>query len=151
MTVSYSPLPPVSAAVFTALNVAALLAIAVGGVVDASQLGTATRPYVFFEVSNPTQLGGFGTWPGHGDVPKLELRVHAISDQPNVSESQAVLALCVQLLYQVGALSVSGYTVCANQPMTDIQRLNLGDQLIAGVVVHEEVAIIPLIVENTSV
>jgi hypothetical protein len=34
--------------------------------------------------------------------------------------------------------------------MTDVQILNLGDQVIAGVVVHEEVAILKLIVENNT-
>jgi hypothetical protein len=149
VTTSYSPLSPLSVGIFVALNVPALLALVPGGVVDAVPIGNV-RPFLFFEVSTTKQLGGFGTWPGHGDVPEIELRLHAISDQPNVSEAQAIVAAAIGLVYQPGAIVVTGYTVCANQPMTDIQILNLGDQLIAGVVVHEEVAIIRLIVENAS-
>lgn len=145
---SYSAISPVSAAIYTALNVAALTDLAPGGVGDVIPQGNV-RPYVYFEVSNPTQLGGFGTYPGHGDVPELEVRVHAISDQPNVSECQALLAIAIGLLFET-VLSVSGYRVCSNKPMSDIQILNLGDQVIANVVVHEEVAIIRLIVENVN-
>ena len=144
-----SALSPASAGLFTALNVAALLALVPGGVNDVvPQL--APRPYLYFEVSNPTQRGGFGTYPGHKDVPELEVRLHAISDQLNVSEAQAIVAKAIELLYVAGALTVAGYTVCANQPMTDVQILNLGDQVIANVVVHEEVAILRLIVENNT-
>lgn len=146
---SYSAVAPVSLAVYTALNVPALTTSAPGGVGAVIPQGNV-RPYVYFEVSNPIQRGGFGTWPGHGDLAELELRIHAISDQPNVSECQALLALAVGLIYQPGALTVAGYTVCANQPMTDVQLLNLGDQVIANVVVHEEVAILRLLVENVN-
>lgn len=152
----YSALSPVSGAVYAALNVAALTSLLVssstgaqGSVVDSVPIGNV-RPFLFFEVSNAKQLGGFGTWPGHKDLPECELRLHVIDDQPNVSECQTILAMAVQLIYQPGALSVAGYTVCAGQPMTDIQLLNLGDQIIAGVVVHEEVAIVRLLVENNT-
>ena len=142
-------LVPATVGIFNVLNVAALLALVPGGVNSAvPQL--APRPYLYFELSNPTQRGGFGTYPGHRDVPELELRLHSISDQPNVTEGQAIVAQALALLYVPGALSVAGYTVCANQPMTDVQILNLGDQVIANVVVHEEVAILRLIVENNT-
>jgi hypothetical protein len=144
-----SALSPVSVALYTALNVSALLALLQGGVNDIVPQG-ALRPYVFFEVSNPLQHGGFGTYPGHFDVPELELRIHSISDQENVSQGQAIVAQALALLFVPGALSVTGYTVCATQPLPDIQILNLGDQVIANVVVHEEVAIVRLIVENTG-
>jgi hypothetical protein len=144
-----SALAPVSAAVFAALNVAALLALAPGGVSDAIPQ-PATYPLVFFEVSTSKQLGGFGTYPGHKDVPECELRIHVFSAQPNVSEAQGIVNAALGLIYVPGALSVAGYTVCANQPMTDVQILNLGDQVIANVVVHEEVAIVRLIVENNT-
>ena len=125
-----------------------LIDLVPGGVNDVVPQGNV-RPYVFFEVSNPTQLGGFGTYPGHGDVPELELRVHGISDQENVSQCQAIVAKAIELLFTT-VLSVAGYTVCSALPMPDIQILNLGDQVIANVVVHEEVAIVRLIVENVG-
>ena len=149
MSLTYSAISPVSAAVYTALNVAALTDLAPGGVGDVIPQGNV-RPYVFFEVSNPAQHGGFGTYPGHGDVPELEVRIHAISDQPNVSEAQGLVAMAIGLLFEA-TLVVNGYQVCSDKPMPDIQIVNLGDQVIANVVVHEEVAIVRLIVENTGV
>ena len=149
MTTTYSALSAVSAAVFNCLNVAALLALAPGGINDAIPQPTI-YPLVFFEVSNAKQLGGFGTSPGHGDTPECEVRIHAFSEQQNVSEAQGILNLAIGLIYTPGALVVPGYTVCANQPMTDLQILNLGDQLIANVVCHEEVAILRVIVENVN-
>ena len=144
-----SALSPASVGIFNALNVAALLALVPGGVNNVVP-SLAPRPYLYFEVSNPTQRGGFGTYPGHKDVPELEVRLHSISDQPNTNEGQAIIEKALALLYVPGALSVAGYTVCAAQPMTDVQILNLGDQVIANVVVHEEVAILRLIVENNT-
>lgn len=144
-----SALSPVSAAVYAALNVAALLALAAGGVNDAIPQ-PAVYPLVFFEVSAPKQLGGFGTYPGRGDISECELRIHAFSEQQNVSEAQAIVEMALGLIYVPGALVVTGYTVCAGQPMPDVQILNLGDQVIANIVCHEEVAILTLIVENAS-
>jgi len=147
---TYSALSPASAALYAALNVAALTDLVPGGVGDVIPQGNV-RPYVYFEVSAPTQLGGFGTWPGQGDISELEVRLHVISDQENVSQAQGILGVAIGLVYQPGALTVAGYTVCATQPMPDVQLVNLGDQVIANVVVHEEVAILRLIVENTGV
>jgi hypothetical protein len=148
--VSATALVPVSLGIYTALNVAALLSLVsvVGnGVVPQG----ATRPYLYFELSNSTQHGGFGTYPGHGDIAELEVRLHSITDQPNVSQGQAIVAAALALLFPPApALVVAGYTVCSAQPMSDIQILNLGDQTIANVVVHEEVAIVRVIVENQS-
>lgn len=145
---TYSALAAASLAIYTALNVAALTDLLQGGVNTVVPQGSG-RPYVYFELSNPKQLGGFGTSPGHGDLPELELRVHGISDQQNVSECQAIVAKAIELLF-TSVLTVSGYTVCSTKPLTDIQILNLGDQVIANIVVHEEVAILRLLVENVN-
>ena len=144
-----SALSPVAAAVWAALDVAALTDLLQGGINAVVPQG-AQRPYVYFELSNPIQHGGFGTYPGHGDVPELELRLHAISDQENVSEGHAILNAALGLLFAGPLITAGGYTVCSGLPMTDIQILNLGDQVIANVVVHEEVAILRLIVENAA-
>ena len=149
MTTTYSALSAVSAAVYAALNVSALLLLAPGGVNDAIPQPTI-YPLVFFEVSIAKQWGGFGSSPGHNDLPECEIRLHAFSEQQNVSEAQGILNLCLGLIYTPGALVVSGYTVCANQPMTDVQLLNLGDQVIANVVCHEEVAVLKVIVQNVN-
>jgi hypothetical protein len=148
VTTSYSPLSPVSVAVYTALNVGGLTALATGGVHEVIPDGTAP-PYVLYELNVVRQFGGLGTWPGHGDMPGLELRVHAFTAQENISEGQGIVAKAIELLFTT-SLSVVGYTVCSDKPMSEIEILNLGDQVVANVTVHEEVAIIQLIVENVS-
>jgi hypothetical protein len=145
---SYSPLSPVSAMVYTTLNVAALTDLAPGGVDSVVPQGNV-RPYLFFEVSKTKDLGGFGTWPGHGDVPELDIRLHGISDQTNVSECQALVAKAVELLFTT-TLVVAGYQMCSDKPMPEVPIINLGDQVIAGVVVHEEVATVTLVVQNLN-
>jgi hypothetical protein len=104
---------------------------------------------VFFEVSKVDDLGGFGTWPGHLDMPESEIRIHGVSDQQNVSECQAVVAKAVELLFTT-TITVAGYKLCSDKPLPNVPIINLGDQMIAGVVVHEEVAILRLIVENLT-
>ena len=71
---SYSALSPVSAAVYAALNVAGLTALAPGGVSDDIGQNT-TFPCVLYEV-HETAKGGFGTKPGQGQLPEIDLCVH---------------------------------------------------------------------------
>jgi hypothetical protein len=150
VSVSASALSPVSAAIYAALNVAALTDLLPGGINQVVPPGN-TRPYVYFDVEKSGDLGGFGTYPGHKDIPDLKVTLHVISDQPNVSEAQTIRAQAIALFYPPSpALVISGYTVCSDRPMSDVPELNLGDQVIANVVVHEEVAILRLIVENNT-
>jgi hypothetical protein len=141
-------LGPVSAGIYALLNVAALTALAPGGVHNVVPQNTA-YPFCLFEVSVPEQRGGFGTWPGHGDVPEVELRIHAFSDLQNVTECQTILAKAIELLFTT-PLSVTGYTVASALPLPDSQLVNLGDQVISGVVVHEECVIVRLVLQENS-
>jgi hypothetical protein len=149
MTGSYSALSPVSVGIYAALNVAALLALVPGGV-DSVVPPITARPYLAFVLSKEREYGGFGTYAGHGDMAGLLLSLSAITDQENVSQGQAIIAMALSLLYQPGAIVVAGYTVCGRMPLPGDLNPVSGDTLIANVVVHEEVATIQLIVENIS-
>jgi len=137
----YSALSPVAAAVFTALNVAALTAIAPGGVCDDVAQSTA-YPFVLFEVHEST-VHGMGTKPGLGQLPAIDLRVHVFSQFEGYSEAQAVIAKAIQLL--VDPPTVSGF---ASWAIFHDETVNLGDQIVAGKKVKELVALFRLYVEE---
>lgn len=139
---SFSALGPVSAAIFNALNVAALLTLVPGGVNDVLPQ-TTTYPCLLFDVSDAKQFGGFGTQPGRGQLPEMDVRIHVFSQQPDLSEAQAILAEALSLLATPPA--VTGY---ASWAIFHDQTLDVGDQVVANVVVHEIVAICRLYVEQ---
>jgi hypothetical protein len=138
---SYSALAPVSAAVFAALNVAALTAIAPGGVTDDVPQGAAF-PVVLYEVSERPH-GGFGTKPGVvGQLPEVELTVHVYSQYGGMVEAQTVMAKVIELLASPPA--VTGY---ASWAIFHDETIPVGDELLAGVKVKELVAKFRLYVE----
>ena len=94
---SYLSLSPVSVAIYTALNVAGLTALAPGGAHDSVPPNTA-YPFVLFEVSEDAQLGVFGTAPGSGQLPEVRLRVYVFSQAKGMKECQDVLAKVRELL-----------------------------------------------------
>jgi hypothetical protein len=137
---SYSALSPVSAGVFTALNVAALTALAPGGVCDDVAQSTG-YPFVLFAV-NEKALGGFGTKPGLGTLPEIDLRVHVFSTFQGWSDAQAVMGKAIELLKDPP--TVTGYGSWA---IFHDQTIALADQEIAGVKVKELVALFRVYVE----
>jgi hypothetical protein len=139
---SFSALPLVSLAVYTALNVPAVTDRAPGGVHDVVPQNTA-YPLVLFEVSEARQLGGFGTKPGAGELPEVDLRIHVFSQQQNLSEAQAILARAIACLTDPPA--VLGYGSWA---IFHDSTIDLGDQVVANVTVHELVGILRLYVEE---
>ena len=149
---SYLSLAPVSAAVFTTLNVAALtglLATQAGGqssIADFVFQGMAF-PYLFFEVHETRQLGWMGTKPGVKSLPEVDLRLHAFWTTPGKVDGQTILAEALALLFAGNALSVSGYAVCGTDPFHDT-TIDLGNQVVAGVVVNELVSQLRLYVEE---
>jgi len=131
---SYSALSPVSAAIFTALNVAALTALAPGGVGDAVAQVT-TFPYVLYEVSERV-MGGLGSKPGTGKRSlEVDLRLHVFSTHIGFSEAQAVMAKCIELLKDPPA--VAGYGSWA---IFHDETIPLAGETVAGVRVNELVA-----------
>lgn len=149
---SYSALAPVSAGIFALLNVAALTALAPGGVGDdvaqrcvtPDAGGTDTGyPFVLFEV-HESIVHAFGTKPGLGQLPAIDLRVHVFSKFEGHSEGQAVIATVIQLL-TANPPTVTGY---ASWAIFHDETVNLGDQIVAGVKVKELVALFRLYVEE---
>lgn len=120
-------LDPVSAAVYTALNVAAVTSLAPGGVSDDPAQGT-TFPFVWFELQEQ-DLHAFGT----GYLPEFELRVHIYSaTTPLVA--QQVGGAVLSALKDV-TLTVAGFRPVASVVYED--AVPLPDQLLNGVKVHE--------------
>lgn len=138
---SYSALSPVSAAIYATLNVPALTDLVPGGVGDVIAQGTP-YPLVLFEVSEPRQLGGFGTKPGSGQLPEMDVRLHVFSQAQNLSEAQGILDVAIGLLADPPA--VAGY---ASWAIFHDSTIDLGDQVVANITVHEIVASLRLYVE----
>lgn len=138
---SYSALSPVSAGVYTVLNVAALTALAPGGVGDDIAQGTG-YPFVLVEV-HAKAAGGFGTKPGSGQLSEVDLLVHVFSQFDGLSEAQTVMDKVIQLL-TAAAPAVTGYSSWA---IFWDETVNLGDQIVAGLKVKELVARFRLFVE----
>ena len=94
---SYCSLDPVSTAVMTALNVAALTTLATGGVyVDVPQ--GAAYPHVRVELNEAQPWGGMGTRPGHGALPEIDLRVSVFSSYAGMKEAHGIMAKVIELL-----------------------------------------------------
>lgn len=137
---SYSALSPVSVGIYTALNVAALTVLAPGGVGDDIAQSTG-YPFVLYEV-HETREGGFGTKPGTGTLPQIDLRVHVFSQFEGFSEAQAVMGKVIELLKDPP--TVTGYSSWA---IFHDETINLGDQIVAGLKVKELVGMFRLFVE----
>jgi hypothetical protein len=128
-------LSPVSQAIYAALNVASLLALAPGGANDVLPQNTP-YPCVLFEVDEAQQFGGFGTYAGTvGRLPEVALRVHVFTQAGSMKSAQAVMAKVLELL--ATPPTVTGYGAWAIL-WDDTQ--NIPDALVAGVRVQELVA-----------
>jgi hypothetical protein len=139
---SYTPLSPVSAAIFAALNVAAVTSLAPGGVADDIAQASAF-PFVLYTVSEAQQLGGFGTKPGAGALPEIEVQIHVFSEYGGFAEAQAVMAQVLKLLADPPA--VAGYSSWA---IFHDSTTPFSDQIVGGVKVKELVAMLRLYVEE---
>lgn len=128
---AYSVLSPVSAAVFGKLNVAALLALAPGGVVD-DVPQNPTFPFVLYEVSE-REVGGFGL----GALPEVTLRVRAYSQYAGMKDAQTIIAKVIELL-RFQSLTIMGYDQCGQVFWDD--TVTLPNEELNGVKVHEVVA-----------
>ncbi len=143
---SYSALSLVSAGVYAALNVAAVAGLATGGVGDdiGQRVLTADGSFgtfVLYEVHEAAR-GGFGTKPGTGQLPQIDLLVHVFSQFDGMSVGQAAMNAVIGALKD--APTVSGYSSWA---IFHDETINLGDQLVAGLKVKELVARFRLFVE----
>ena len=121
-------LSPATAAVYGALNVAAMTALAPGGVHD-DVPQPAVFPFVLLELRE-RDLRGLGT----GSLPEVEISVHAFSTSEGMKDAQAIAAKAVELLKDA-ALTVTGFTQ-AGRVFYD-ETIPLPDQLVNGVKCHE--------------
>lgn len=121
-------LSPVSAAVYGALNVSSLTALATGGVYDDVPQGVGF-PFVLYRVEEQERRG-FGA----GSLLEVALRVHVFSTYAGLKEAQTIGSQVVELLKDV-TLTVSGYRLCGR--VFYDETLLVGDELINGVKCHE--------------
>jgi len=141
---SYSALDPASVAVHTALNVAALTALAPGGVGD-DIAQFSGYPAVLYEVTE-TNLGGMGTRPGSGKrTLEIDLRVHVFSQYAGFYQAQLVMAKCIELL--ATAPAVAGYESAA---IFHDETIPLASEMVAGVRANELVALFRLYVSEAA-
>lgn len=100
-------LSPVSAGVYTALNVSAITSIA-SGPYDTEAPQGATFPYVWFVVTEENARGF-----GRGQLAQIALRVHAASTSSSTKgaakEVQTILSAAKNLL-EDHTLTISGFT-----------------------------------------
>lgn len=140
---AYLSLAAVSAAIYSTLNVAALTAIAPGGVRDFAPPVASAYPWVMFTVSEETQVGGFGTKPGTHAFPQVRVRVNVFSTYSGFSEAQTVMSKVIELLADPPA--VTGYSAWA---IFHDSTTPLSGQVVGGVVVNEMVSDFRLYVEE---
>jgi hypothetical protein len=136
--VSYSALAPVSAALYGALNVAALTALAPGGVCDdvAQSTGVSVRAV------RGDRDAAAGVRHAARDRRRLarsiDLRVHVFSQYQGLQEAQGILAKVVELLEQ--PVAVTGFSSWA---IFYDGAIPVGDELVAGVKCKELVGTFP--------
>lgn len=138
-------LDPVSAALYTRLNVSAVTSLATGGVSDDPAQGV-TFPFVWFEVREE-EARGFGT----SGLPLVHIRVHVFSrygDSTTVGAPQQAQLVMQQVITRLKdhALSVSGYATCGH--MFYDETVTLSDEVLNGITVCELVATFRLFLEE---
>ena len=139
----YLSLDPVSAAVFTTLNVSAVTTLAPGGVCDDVAQSTG-YPFVLYEVAERF-VGGMGMKPGTaGRLMEVDLRLHVFSQYQGFIEAQQVMAAAIQLL--ADPPTVTGYSSWA---ITHDETIPIGDSIVAGLKVKELVGLFRLYVQES--
>lgn len=134
-------LGPVSEALYAALNVDVMRELVPGGIWADIPQGSVL-PSLMFEVSEGRQFGGFGTKPGVGMLPEVEIRLHVFSQYAGWKEAEDAIEAARLLLADPPL--VSGYR--AHAIFWD-DVIPLADEVVAGVKVKELVANARLYVE----
>lgn len=135
-----SAIDPVTAAVYTALNVAAMTALATGGVYAHVPQATAF-PYV--RIDSPVE-SRFDTMGRAGK--ELSISVHAFSTYAGPTQAAGILSKAIELLHYQ-ALSITGHDTVTVQYETGSDA---GDEIVNGVTVYHYVAIFRLLVQQTA-
>lgn len=131
---AYLSLSPLSAAIYTALNVADMNAL-VGTRIYDDVPRNPTYPFVWFEVLEPRDAGGFGM---NAVMPEVLIRVHAFTQYQGEKQGQQILQKAIELLRHQ-SLTVSGYAQAGH--VFHDETIPLRDQEIEGQKVQEIVAL----------
>ena len=135
---AYRLLDVLSAAIFTALDVPALTALATGGISDDPAQATAF-PYVVYELGK-RNLGGLGT----SELAEADLRVRAFTKGPGLKSVQAIDATVQELLTNQ-ALTMTGYTQAGRVFYDDTILVPVSE--INGEKVHEVISTFRIVAE----
>lgn len=142
MTPAYCPLAPVGDAVVEALRRDGTLATLAPGGVSTDVAENPTFPFLWVEVIQGDDLGGFRSKPGLGSVPDMTVRIHVFQgDHGTVRQAQSVVARAIALLADPPA--VVGYERIG---IFHESTIPLGDQELRGVKVLEIVASFRLLI-----
>lgn len=134
-----SAIDAVLTALYTALNVAGMTALATGGVYTNVPQKTAF-PYVRLDSPTENRLDTMGR---AGKT--VSVQVHIFSDNSGPTQAAGILSKAIELLhYQT--ISVTGHTVLAVQYQTGFDA---GDEVINGVSVYHYVGIFDVIVQQS--
>ena len=126
-------LGPVGEAIYAILQDATLQAAATGGVYgDVPE--EPSYPFVWFELLGDEDIRGFGT----GEIPEIELRVHANSLLQTASEAQNVCGYAEAVLRDA-TLTIDGYTQAGKVVYRN--SVKLPNQTLFGVKTYEVVDI----------
>lgn len=136
-------LGPVTEGIIAALNVPMLTDLAPGGVWTDIPQGTS-YPAVLVDVDESEQLGGFGTKPGLGMVPKIALRFHVYSQYAGWDEARRVMSVVKYLLRDKDCLSIDGWSA---REIVWYDTHSEPDEVLAGQKVKELTANAGLFVE----
>jgi len=132
-------LDAVTAAVYTALNVAAVTSLlGTAGISDDPAQGT-TFPFVWIEVLG-RNLGGLGTT----ELREIELRTHTFTNTQGMRTAQVIDGTVQDLLTDV-KLTVSGYTHCASVFYDDTLPVPIAE--LNGTKVQELISTYRIVVE----
>lgn len=142
---SYVPFTPVGEALYALFQDATLLALlsATGVVGDVPE--DPIFPFLWYELLETQQLGGFGTKPGTKALPEIEVRLHAFSDYAGGLKLNAILARAIQLL--ADPPTVAGYSAWA---VFHDRTVPAQDAEMDGVKVKEAVSLHRLYVEESA-
>lgn len=135
---AYSSLSAVGTAVYSALNVAGLTALATGGIYDAVPQ-TAVLPFVWYQVEEE-DIGGLGTKA----LNEVSLEVHSFSAYDGQAQNHAIIKKAIELL-RYTTPAVTGYSTWF---LVHDDTTAIPDQVINGVPCRELIARFRVYVEE---
>lgn len=140
---SYTPLVPVSEAIYGVLVADATLQALIPGGAQTDVPEDPTYPFLWIEILEQQQFGGFGTKPGLHTLPELAVRFHAFSQFRGMAECHVIIARVLALMADPPVVAGHGSWAIFHD-----QTLPLPNQELNGVKVQEMVSMHRLYVEE---